>query len=640
MFCIVVFGLTLGATMACPDESVIVDFYADWCAPCQTMAPMIDQLASEGYDVRRVNIDRRPEVAKEWGVQAVPTLFVVSDGVILDRVEGVTTRSRLVSQMQRRPRVTQNAPSSGVWRYESPNYHPSVVRIDCADSIVPVRMKSGHVGIPHSMGSGVLVRWGARLVVLTARHVVRDAKAIRVRLSTGAVHTARLLNADVVWDCAVLQLDGIPQGVQPADLEFGKAAILADGDKLESCGYGPDEKFAVNSGRFIGYRRYSGAGSDGPDDWFGISGHSRNGDSGGPVYNARGRVVGILWGGNDDADGVWCVQAGRLHVAIRDAMRGYQTQSNTAVDVVSGGVVYQHSSGGDEWRPVGASASKFIQRRPTPPMNGPEGCGPAGCTPAGIGPEPYQPMAPIPDTVSPGCGVDLAAKPAGGYVLPYRDGQAAKDAAVASQLQQVNDNLRRIQEQIASGAKQPVEQQPVIPLAPEAKPEPKPETLKEKAEAVKEKIQDKLESQPGVIGDLWKKIDNFDHIWLIVAIIGLFILWKKGGVHHIVESKGEKLKADAEEGGLKGLLAKGILRVHDSPIGTALGKGEDSINAIHDRLSGVESAAKAALHVATQAAVAAVPGGAPVAAAIGAVEAAKAATSGGPLPKATPPGGA
>ena len=169
------------------------------------------------------------------------------------------------------------------------------------------------------------MRWGGRIVVLTARHVVRDARTIVVRLVTGKEHTARVLVTSP-WDCAVLQLDGDPVGVEPAKMELGEAAVFHAGDRLTSCGYGGLEtKLAANSGLFVGYRRGASDG-DGHDDWFEMSGPARQGDSGGPIFNERGRVVGILWG--TDGKTVIGVQAGRLHVALQEATKFYRQQAD------------------------------------------------------------------------------------------------------------------------------------------------------------------------------------------------------------------------------------------------------------------------------------------------------------------------
>ena len=207
-----------------------------------------------------------------------------------------------------RPRTPAPAAPKPAWRYERPTGHrAAVVRITCHDG-----------GAAWSKGSGVLVRWGARIVVLTARHVVKDAKTIHVEFHDRRRCTAAILKTDARWDCAVLDLGVQPEGIAPAEMTFGADAAFQPGDRLETCGYGPDGRLACNSGLFGGYRR-SAAAPDGPDDWMILSGHARQGDSGGPVFDLQGRVAGILWG--TDGREVVCVQPGRIH-ALLDAAVG------------------------------------------------------------------------------------------------------------------------------------------------------------------------------------------------------------------------------------------------------------------------------------------------------------------------------
>ena len=200
------------------------------------------------------------------------------------------------------------------WRYERPVGHrAAVVRVYCQDD---VRTRS--------IGSGVLVRWGERIVVLTARHVVKDAKRVVVETFKRKAYRAKVMRVDAAWDCAVLELTERPEGIEPAEVELGSAAMFSDGDRLESCGYGPDGKLACNFGLFKGYRR-STAKIDGPDDWMVVSGHARGGDSGGPVFNSHGRVVGVIWG--YDGETVVSVQAGRIHRLLDAAVAVYQEQA-------------------------------------------------------------------------------------------------------------------------------------------------------------------------------------------------------------------------------------------------------------------------------------------------------------------------
>jgi hypothetical protein len=271
-------------------------------------------------------------------------LFAAMAGAVLLIIPGPSRGSEgcgaCQGQCPRAPSFTPRVPQPA-WRYERPTGHRAAV----------VRVIGQDGEGSQSVGSGVLVRWSGRIVVLTARHVIRDAKNIIVELHTMRRHTARVLKVDAVWDCAVLELTSAPEGVEPAEVELGQDAMLTFGARLESCGYGPDGKLACNSGLFLGYRRSAQA-AQGPDDWFVLSGHARGGDSGGPVFNQRGRLVGVLWG-TDGAEVVG-VQAGRIHLLL-DAALPRRIEQKTHVE------------------PVG------LQRIPTTPKATPKGDCPDFC---------------------------------------------------------------------------------------------------------------------------------------------------------------------------------------------------------------------------------------------------------------------
>jgi thioredoxin 1 len=77
---------------------VLVDFYADWCGPCKTVGPIVEELAAE-YDgritVRKVDIDSNPELARRYGVRSIPTLMVFNGGEAKDTIVGAVPKSRL-----------------------------------------------------------------------------------------------------------------------------------------------------------------------------------------------------------------------------------------------------------------------------------------------------------------------------------------------------------------------------------------------------------------------------------------------------------------------------------------------------------------------------------------------------------------
>ena len=100
-----------------PSTAVLMDFYADWCGPCRSMAPGVESLAQAGYLVERINIDRQPELAHRYGVGAVPCYIVVEQGREIDRVTGVTTIERLKLKLGTRGRGTRG---EGIASHSSP----------------------------------------------------------------------------------------------------------------------------------------------------------------------------------------------------------------------------------------------------------------------------------------------------------------------------------------------------------------------------------------------------------------------------------------------------------------------------------------------------------------------------------------
>ncbi|USZ67413.1 thioredoxin [Halorussus salilacus] len=81
------------------DEAVVlVDFYADWCGPCQMLAPVVDSLAAEtDATVAKVDVDANQKLAGAYGVQGVPTLLLFADGEAVERVVGVRPKEQLAS---------------------------------------------------------------------------------------------------------------------------------------------------------------------------------------------------------------------------------------------------------------------------------------------------------------------------------------------------------------------------------------------------------------------------------------------------------------------------------------------------------------------------------------------------------------
>jgi len=87
------------------------DFYADWCGPCKTQDPILEELEEEFGDVEfeKIDVDSDQETANEYSVRSLPTLVIENDDGVVERFVGVTQRDDLEEAINRAQQGQQAA---------------------------------------------------------------------------------------------------------------------------------------------------------------------------------------------------------------------------------------------------------------------------------------------------------------------------------------------------------------------------------------------------------------------------------------------------------------------------------------------------------------------------------------------------
>jgi len=82
-------------------EPVLIDFFANWCAPCRMLSPVIEEIASEqpGVKVCKINVDEEAELAATFQVMSIPMLVVMKDGKTVQKAVGVQAKKEILKML-------------------------------------------------------------------------------------------------------------------------------------------------------------------------------------------------------------------------------------------------------------------------------------------------------------------------------------------------------------------------------------------------------------------------------------------------------------------------------------------------------------------------------------------------------------
>ena len=83
------------------EKTVLLDFWAPWCAPCRMVVPVIEEIAGERPDIKvgKINVDEQPELASKFSIMSIPTLVVMKNWKIVQQVSGARPKKAILEML-------------------------------------------------------------------------------------------------------------------------------------------------------------------------------------------------------------------------------------------------------------------------------------------------------------------------------------------------------------------------------------------------------------------------------------------------------------------------------------------------------------------------------------------------------------
>ncbi len=296
--------LVLAALLAGSGQTVLLNFHSDSCAPCAAMEPVVRRLASEGFDIRRVDVQQQQQLVRRFQVNQVPTFVAIASGHEVDRVVGPTNYQRLrqmlgATDSRSTPSDLSTAQTwqpvpQGAAPVSANSGHPGPGITDQAKQLAmqaSVRLRVED-STGNSFGTGTVIdSRGEEALVITCGHLFRDSSGqgrIHVDLfAPGARNPVpgKLVSYDLKKDVALVAIwPGMsitPVPVAPEEYPVRPGApVFSIG-----CDRGADATIRVSQVNSV--NKYLG-----PPN-IQVAGQPVIGRSGGGLFTSDGQLIGI-----------------------------------------------------------------------------------------------------------------------------------------------------------------------------------------------------------------------------------------------------------------------------------------------------------------------------------------------------------
>ena len=84
------------------EKTILLDFWAKWCGPCKMISPVLDEVAQHRPDILigKVNVDYEPELARAYGIVSIPTLVIIKNGKVVNKIVGFQSTEDILELLQ------------------------------------------------------------------------------------------------------------------------------------------------------------------------------------------------------------------------------------------------------------------------------------------------------------------------------------------------------------------------------------------------------------------------------------------------------------------------------------------------------------------------------------------------------------